>query len=252
MRLVCGWSGRSSTGGLRVCDPSPDESPALVVGRADDGDVLGRRFLLEGVVEVAVSRPHVGFSGGNPRSLMGSGEGGALLRRLPLGASPWMFRRPVGPVESGWLAAASSRLRLGGARPWGRRGCRSGGSGFRLRRVALRPWSADFGRVDVMVVGSFWSAALGLAWMPERRLRMLRLRCDASRSPPPCCVEVVWCRLMSLGRLGRRPVWSAASGPAWIELCFFFFLGLVPHVCFYFINIKAKLLPRFKKKKKNA
>ena len=51
-------------------------------------------------------------------------------------------------------------------------------------------------------------AALGPAWMLERRLL-----------PPPCCVEVLRCRLWSLGRYGRRLVGSAASGPACCVLC---------------------------------
>lgn len=38
------------------------------------GDALGRRILLEGVVEVVVSIPHPGSSRGNPRSHAGSGE----------------------------------------------------------------------------------------------------------------------------------------------------------------------------------
>ena len=60
-----------------VCDTSPGESPALAVGQADDGDALGRRVLLGGVVEVVLLLLHPGFSGGNPRSHAGSGEGGA-------------------------------------------------------------------------------------------------------------------------------------------------------------------------------
>ena len=69
--------------------------------------------------------------------------------------------------------------------------------------------------VDVRAAApGFASAVLR---MTERRLRMFQLRFIASRLPPPCCVEVVWCRLVSLGRLGRRPVWSAALGPAWMS-----------------------------------
>ena len=71
-----------------------------------------------------------GFSGANPRSLAGSGEGGAHAS-----LASWGLALDVSPSRgtsgvSWWLAAASSRLRLGGARPWGRRGCRSGGSGL--------------------------------------------------------------------------------------------------------------------------
>ena len=39
--------------------------PGLSAG-ADDGDALGRRVLLEGVVEVVLSLLRAGFSGGNP------------------------------------------------------------------------------------------------------------------------------------------------------------------------------------------
>lgn len=60
--------------------------------------------------------------------------------------------------------SSSARLRLGGAWPWGRRGCRSGGSEFCLRLVAFevffgcRPWPLGWlGRRLV------WCAASGPA-----------------------------------------------------------------------------------------
>ena len=71
--------------------------------RADDGDALGRLVLLEGVVEVVLLLLCVGFSGGNPRSLVGSGEGGALTSLASWGLA--LDVPPArGPVESvgGW------------------------------------------------------------------------------------------------------------------------------------------------------
>ena len=53
------------------------------------------------------------------------------------------------------------RLRLGGAWPWGRRGCRSRGFGFHLRRATFRLWSIDFGRWGVFVVGSYGAQPWG-------------------------------------------------------------------------------------------
>ena len=41
----------------------------------------------------------------------------------------------------------------------------------RLRRIALRCWSGSSGRSGELVVDLFGGASLGLAWMPERRLR---------------------------------------------------------------------------------
>ena len=78
----------------------------------------------------------------------------------------------------------------------------------------------DFGRVDVVVIGSFWSAALGLAWMPERRLRMLRLRLVASRG-----LDV------GLGCLGNMVVDPCGARPRGrrgvFSSCIFFFLGFI-------------------------
>lgn len=61
-----------------------------------------------------------------------------------------MFGRPKGPVEcvGGWRSCF--RLRLEGARPRGRRGCWSGGSGLCLRFVALR---SQFLGVDLVCLG---------------------------------------------------------------------------------------------------
>ena len=92
-------------------------------------------------------------SEGNPRSLAGSGEGGA-----PASLASWGLALDVPPARGtlGELVVGGGEfsLRLGCAWPWGWRGCRSGGSGLRLRRVASRWWSVDFGRLGVLVFGS--------------------------------------------------------------------------------------------------
>ena len=128
------------------------------------------------------------------------------MRRLPLGASSWMFRRPVGPVVSWWLAAASSRHWLGGvgARSWGRRGCRSGGSGISpllccVEAVERRLWSCGRqGRRLVMERSLGAGVDAGAAAL------------DAS--PPLCCVEVT-SAMLHRGRLVSacvaRASWSS-------------------------------------------
>ena len=128
--LRCWWSGRSSGRFARFATHRRAKALPWLSARADDGDALGRRVLLEGVIEVVLLPLHAGFSGGNPRSLAGSGEGGA-----PASLASWGLALDVPPARgtSGfrwWLAAASLRLRLGGARQSDRCGCRSGGSGF--------------------------------------------------------------------------------------------------------------------------
>ena len=57
----------------------------------DDDDACGRRFLLEVIVEAIFFAPPPGFSGGNPRSLAGSGVGGTLVSLCLLGPR---FGRP--------------------------------------------------------------------------------------------------------------------------------------------------------------
>ena len=155
-----------------------------LLARADDGDALGCRVVLEGVVEVVLLPLRAGFSGGNPRSrvVAGSGEGGA-----PASLASWGLALDVPPARgtSGfrwWLAAASLRLRLGGARQSDRCGCRSGGSGFRLALRSSPPcW------VSAMVARVTWSST--------RLGRGNRSGVDgfgffllALRTSTPCCV----------------------------------------------------------------
>ena len=66
--------------------------------RTGDGDALGRYFLLVGVVVAVLPLLRPETSGGNPRSSMDWARA-ALLRRIPLGASSWMFCWPEGPVD---------------------------------------------------------------------------------------------------------------------------------------------------------
>ena len=95
-RLVPWWPQTSGAWGWRsACRFAAVVWPVLVAGcsfenhhrakalpwlpsRAGDGDAPGRRFLLEDVVEVMYLASLPGFSGGNPRSHAGSGEGGAI------------------------------------------------------------------------------------------------------------------------------------------------------------------------------
>ena len=74
----------------------------LSVG-TDDDDALWRRFLLEGVVVAVSSLLRPGSPGETLDPTWGRASA-AILRRLPLGASLWMFHRPEGPVElvGGW------------------------------------------------------------------------------------------------------------------------------------------------------
>jgi hypothetical protein len=70
--------------------------------------------------------------------------------------------------------------------------------------------------VSALVVWATWSST--------RVVRGLGAGVDVGAaapdiSPPPCCVEVYRCHPWSLGQLGRRLVWGAASGPAWCVLC---------------------------------
>ena len=73
--------------------------------RTGDGDALGRHFLLEGVVLAVLPLLRPETSGGTPRSSMDRTRA-ALRRRIPLGASSWMFCWPEGPVDVWWSAAA--------------------------------------------------------------------------------------------------------------------------------------------------
>ena len=155
MVAAAGGAGGLAGPRLAVCGvsgSSPGESLTLLSAGADDGDASGRRVLLEGVVGVVLSLLRAGFSGETLDPSRDRARA-ALLRRFPFGASPWMFHRPEGVVEWWWLVAATRRHRLGGARPWGRRGCRSGGSG----RLALRLTPPCL--VSALVARATWSSA---------------------------------------------------------------------------------------------
>lgn len=87
-RLLSGWRWwfvLVLVGGREVLELFAGRKLCLGLARTDDGDACGRRILLEGVVEAGVSCSPLGFSGGNPRSLAGSGVGGALVSLCLLG-----------------------------------------------------------------------------------------------------------------------------------------------------------------------
>ena len=190
------------------------------------------------------------------------------MRGLSLGTSSWRIRRPEGAVEGvgSWRrrAVGQPRLRWTGGRDFG-----FGELQVKtLHRPRSMPAMAALSVIGPLVGGivveplhlrscvcsgclvgfvQFSSsarrcAASGPAWMLERRLRFFASAMFALR-----CFE---CRLWLLGRLGRRLVWGAASGPACCVVCCIGFrpVSLISwSTLFYYINEKAIFLPHFKK-----
>ena len=165
----------------------------------------------------------------------------ALLRHLPLGASPWMIHRPEGYVECWWSATASLRIRLGGARPWGRRGCRSGGSGC-FTSAGMRR-----GRL----VSNLYDRA---SWSSTRAGRGSGAGVDVGAAAPDSHLRLVASRGfgVGLGCLGNVVVDPCGARPRGrrgvFSSCIFFFLGFALHVCSSYINRKGKAFGPFQKK----
>ena len=124
---------------------------------SDDGDARGRRILLEVVVEAGVSCSSARALRGNPRSLVGSGVGGALVSLCLLGPR---FGRPPDRGTCGvfgWFGRGEFVFVLAGRGPGTCVVVWSGGSGLSPPPVALRCG------VDLVDRRPVWSVASELA-----------------------------------------------------------------------------------------
>jgi hypothetical protein len=168
-----------------------------------EGDALGCRVFLGGVIVPVFLLLHSGFSGGNSRSSMGSGEGDALASLFCRGLA--LDVPPVGGTsgELWWLVSASFS-----SSTWR---CAALGLAWTPKR-----WLRDFAsavlrrgvRVSTLVAWVTWSSTR-VGTRPQGRCG-----CRSGGSgilPPPSRVEVLGYRPWSFARLGHRLVCGPTS-----------------------------------------